>query len=154
GDARGARGARPVTAMGRQSAGSPALVARCAERRSALLERLGEGLLLVPTARETVRNGDVLHPFRPGSDFAYLTGFPEPEALLATWLEPRAGRRAVRSLLFVRPKDALREIWDGRRYGVRGAGRRFGVDECHPIGELWQRMPELLRPHRQVFVRL
>lgn len=127
------------------------LVARCAARRAALLETLGDGLLLVPTAAESIRNGDVHHTFRPGSDLAWLTGFPEPEAILAAWREPK-GR--VRSVLFVRPKDKVREIWDGRRYGVQGAKRTFGVDETHPIAEFWTRLPELLAPHRRLFCRL
>ena len=67
---------------------SPALkslVARCAERRARLFETLGEGVLILPTSHEQIRNGDVHHTFRPGSDLAYLTAFPEPEALLVAW---------------------------------------------------------------------
>ena len=128
----------------------PRLVARCAQRRRALLERLGDGLLIVPTARETLRNGDVHHSFRPGSDVHWLTAFGEPETTLCAW---REGRR-VRTVLFVRPRDKEREIWDGRRHGTEGAVALYGVDEAHPSGEFWTRIAELLRPHARVFVRL
>jgi Xaa-Pro aminopeptidase len=131
-----------------------ALVARCGERRARLFESLGDGILLLPTAREQLRNGDVLHSHRPGSDLAWLTAFPEPDALLVAWREPRGRGHRVRTVLFVRPKDQVREIWDGRRFGVRQAQRTFGVDEALPIGEFWQRLPELLAPHARVFVRL
>ncbi len=120
----------------------------CRARRQRLLDTLGDGLLLLPTAPEVLRNGDVHHPFRPSSDFHHLTGFPEPDAVLLAW---RTGRGAHRLVLFVRPRDPEREIWDGRRAGVAGARRRFGADAAHPIGELWQRLPDLLAPHRRLF---
>lgn len=120
-------------------------------RRQRLLDDLGDGLLLVPTAAESPRNGDVLHEYRPGSDFHFLTGFPEPDAVLAAW---RTGRSSHRAVLFVRPRDRAREIWDGRRHGVDGARRRFGVDEAWPIEELWQRLPALAAAQRRLFHRL
>lgn len=126
------------------------LVSRCAQRRARLLERLGDGLLVVPTASESIRNGDVHHAFRPGSDLYWLTAFPEPEAVLFAWRE----RKKVRTVMFVRPRDKEREIWDGHRYGVDGTHREFGIEECRPIHELRQRLPELLRAHARLFVRL
>ncbi|MBL9078485.1 MAG: aminopeptidase P N-terminal domain-containing protein [Planctomycetes bacterium] len=122
-----------------------------AARRQRLLDRLGSGLLILPTAAETLRNGDVHHEYRPGSDFHYLTGFPEPEAVLAAW---RTTKGRHHSVLFVRPRDPEREIWDGRRFGVDGARRRFGVDETFPIGELWQQLARLLPAHGRCFHRL
>jgi Xaa-Pro aminopeptidase len=123
----------------------PAVFAR---RRQRLLEALGDGLLLLPTAPHQLRNGDVHHPYRAGSDFWYLTGFPEPDAVLAAWREGRGSHQAV---LFVRPRDKTREIWDGRRHGPRGAIKTFGVDGAHPIGELLEKLPELLKPHARLF---
>jgi len=120
-------------------------------RRSRLLDRLGDGLLLLPTAPEVLRNGDVHYEYRPGSDFHFLTGFPEPEAVLVAW---RTGKGQHRSVLFVRPRDPAREIWDGKRHGTKGAVSAFGVDEAHPIGELWQRLPKLLEGHPTLFHRL
>ena len=122
-----------------------------AHRRQRLLDTLGDGLLLLPTARETLRNGDVHHEYRPGSDFHYLTGFPEPDAVLVAW---RTGKGRVHSVLFVRPRDREREVWDGVRYGTVGTKRWFGVDDSKPIGELWQVLPKLLAGHRRLFHRL
>src|SRR5712671_1405007 len=120
-------------------------------RRQRLLDALGDGLLLLPTTGELLRNGDTHFEYRPGSDFHHLTGFPEPDALLLAW-RTRPGRH--QAVLFVRPRDREREVWDGRRYGARGARAGFGVDRAHPIGTLWQKLPELLRPHRRLFYRL
>jgi Xaa-Pro aminopeptidase len=120
-------------------------------RRQRLLDELGDGVLLLPTAPELLRNGDVHFEYRPGSDFHFLTGFPEPEAVLLAW---RTGRGRHRAELFVRPRDAAREIWDGKRFGIKGAVQDFGVDAAHPFGELWQKLPELLAPHRTLFFRL
>jgi Xaa-Pro aminopeptidase len=120
-------------------------------RRQRLLRALGDGLLVVPTAAEALRNGDVLHAFRPGSDLHWLTGFPEPEALLVAW---RTGPHRHRAELFVRARDPARETWDGPRFGVRGARSRFGVDAAHPVAELWRRLPELLEAHPRLFFRL
>lgn len=119
-------------------------------RRQRLLDELGDGLLLLPTAPEQRRNGDVLHEYRPGSDFLWLTGFPEPEAVLVAW---RTGP-THRAVLFVRPRDPAREVWDGRRVGVKGAVQRFGVDRAYPIGQLWQRLGDLLDGQRRVLHRL
>lgn len=120
------------------------------QRRQQLLDALGDGVLLLSTAAETHRNGDVLHEFRPGSDFHFLTGFPEPGSLLVAW---RLGRGRHRAVLFVRRRDKEREIWDGRRYGTAGALQHFGVDEAIASDELWQKLPELVRAKR-LFYRL
>ncbi len=120
-------------------------------RRQRLLDALGDGVLLLPTAAATTRNGDVLHEFRPGSDFHFLTGFPEPEAVLVAF-PTGAGRH--RTVLFVRQRDKSREVWDGRRHGTAGAKRRFGADEAWPIEALWQRLPGLLAGKTQLFHRL
>ncbi|MEC9046814.1 MAG: aminopeptidase P N-terminal domain-containing protein [Planctomycetota bacterium] len=110
-------------------------------RRQRLLNTLGDGVLILSTAPETRRNGDVHNEYRPGSDMLYLTGFPEPAAVLVAW---RLDRRRHKAILFVRPKDRTREIWDGRRYGTRDCKRRFGVDEARSIEDLWTDLPDLL----------
>jgi Xaa-Pro aminopeptidase len=121
------------------------------ERRQKLLEKLGDGLLFLPTAPQMLRNGDVHYEFRPGSDLHYLTGFDEPEAMLVAW---RTGNNKHRSVLFVMPRNKEREIWDGPRHGVKGAVKRFGVDEAYPIDKLWEKFPELLGDHQQLFYTL
>ncbi|MCU0951545.1 MAG: aminopeptidase P N-terminal domain-containing protein, partial [Burkholderiaceae bacterium] len=94
-------------------------------RLAAQLRARGGGVALLATAPEQMRNRDVDHPYRHDSHFYYLTGFTEPEALFAL----QVGRDGhARSLLFCRPKDAAREIWDGLRHGPEAAQALFGFD--------------------------
>ena len=110
---------------------SPSGVAAHADRRARLAGLLGDGLALVPAATQVVRNHDVEHPFRQDSAFFYLTGFDEPDAVML--IDPSADDEQY--VLFVRPRDREREIWDGRRAGVEGAKERFGADASHPVSE-------------------
>ncbi len=113
------------------------------ERRVALLksmhEHAGGGLALVPTAPEVARNRDSHYPFRHDSYFYYLSGFPEPEAVVALV----AGDDGDKHVLFCREKNAEREIWDGFRYGPDAAREIFGFDEAYAIGELERVLPDL-----------
>lgn len=108
-------------------------------RRQNLAAQLGNGVAIIPTAPERVRNRDTHHPYRFDSYFWYLTGFPEPEAVLVV-----TGGDKPQSILFCRAKNEEREIWDGYRHGPAGAQDNFGVDAAFPIGELDQRLPELI----------
>ena len=104
---------------------------RFAERREALLAQLGETIAIVPAGREQTRNDDVTHPFRQDSDFHFLTGFSEPDAVAvfdAASDEPFT--------LFVRPRDPLKEAWNGLRAGVEGALSRFGADAAFELDAL------------------
>ncbi|MGC9457178.1 MAG: aminopeptidase P N-terminal domain-containing protein [Halothiobacillaceae bacterium] len=110
-------------------------------RRKRLLKQLGPGAAaILPAASEQVRNRDNLHPFRQSSDFIYLTGLHEPDALLV--LVP--GRAAGASLLFLRPRDPEIERWDGPMIGLEGAVEEYGADEAFAVGRLDELMPELL----------
>src|SRR5881275_1123818 len=109
------------------------------KRRAKLARTLGEGIVAVPTAPERSRNADTHYDYRWDSGFFYLTGFREPEAVLAMTLGAKP-----RSILFCREKNLEREIWDGFRYGPPLAAEMFGFDEAYPIAELDQRLPELL----------
>ena len=112
-------------------------------RRDAVLAsmraRSGGGLALVPTAPEVPRNRDSLYPFRHDSYFYYLSGFPEPEAVVALIAGPDGDRHA----LFCRERNEEREIWDGFRYGPEAAREIFGFDEAYPIAALAEKLPEL-----------
>ncbi len=124
------------------------------ERRAALLRTMrdhaGGGLALVPTAPEAVRNRDSTYPYRPDSYFYYLSGFPEPEAVVALV----AGPDGDRHVLFCREKNEEREIWDGFRYGPEAAAEIFGFDEAHPIGALGEKLPELASDRPALFTPL
>jgi len=108
-------------------------------RRARLAQAMQGGVAVVPTAPERIRNRDTHYPYRYDSHFYYLTGFPEPEAVLVivAGAEPK-------SLLFCRDKDEERETWEGFRFGPQGARERFGFDEAHPIADLDRKMVELL----------
>ena len=109
------------------------------QRRARLAGALGEGVLVMPTAPERVRNADSQYDYRWDSGFYYLTGFREPESVLVIAL----GKKP-RHILFCREKNLAREIWDGYRFGPEVAREAFGFDEAYPIGELDQRLPELI----------
>ncbi|MEO5699840.1 MAG: aminopeptidase P N-terminal domain-containing protein [Casimicrobiaceae bacterium] len=97
------------------------------------------GLALVPTAPELARSRDSLFPYRHDSYCYYLTGFPEPEAVIAL----HAGPDGDRHILFCRAKNEEREIWDGFRYGPDAAREIFSFDEAHPIEALDTLLPDL-----------
>ena len=117
-------------------------------RRRQLMRMMGENAIaILPTAREQVRNRDVLFPFRADSDFYYLTGFPEPEAVMV--LVP--GRAQGEYLLFCREKDPAKEQWDGYRAGLEGAVAEYGADDAFPFSDLDDIMPGLLEQRERVF---
>ncbi|TAK86288.1 MAG: M24 family metallopeptidase [Betaproteobacteria bacterium] len=108
-------------------------------RRQRLAQAMGQGVAVIPTAPEQLRNRDTHFPYRFDSHFYYLTGFPEPEAALVV-----IGGEAPRTLLFCREKNADREIWDGFRYGPEAARERFGFEEAHPIAALDEKVSAAL----------
>ncbi|HYC14591.1 MAG TPA: aminopeptidase P N-terminal domain-containing protein [Stellaceae bacterium] len=114
-------------------------LSRCAERRQTLLQRLGRGVALVPTAPARVRNRDSEYPYRFDSYFYYLTAFAEPEAVLAL-----VAGNAPKSILFCRKRDPARELWDGVRSGPEGAKAALGLDDAFPIEMLDEQIPKLL----------
>ena len=123
-------------------------------RRDAVLEsmraRAGGGLALVPTAPEVPRNRDSLYAYRHDSYFYYLSGFPEPEAVIALVAGPDGNRH----LLFCRERNEEREIWDGFRYGPDAAREIFGFDEAHPISAMREKLPDLAADRPALFTPL
>ena len=121
-----------------------------AKRRQRFLEAMErDGIAILPAAPERPRNGDVSYPFRQDSDFLYLTGFPEPEAICVL-----SAQSETPYTLFVRPRDPERETWEGRRAGEAGAREVFGADAAHPIDSFEEKLPELLKGHDHVYYRL
>jgi len=114
-------------------------LSRYAERRRWLSRQMGSGIAVVPTAPERIRNRDSEYLYRFDSYFYYLTGFPEPDAVLVLV----AGEPA-RAILFCRERNPERELWDGLRCGPEGAKETFGFDEAYPIAELDERLPKLI----------
>src|SRR5947208_4824150 len=121
-------------------------LALLAARRARIMERMGGGVMLLAAAPERPRTADILYPYRQDSDFAYVTGFPEPEAVCV--LAPDAKERFV---LFVRPRDPEREQWVGARAGVEGAVERYGADAAFKLEELEQVLPRFLEKAPQAW---
>ena len=120
-------------------------------RRRAAAKAVGSGgVLILPAAAEVIRNRDVHYPFRQDSDFSYLTGFPEPDAVAV--IVPK--RKQGEFVLFCRPRDPEREVWDGHRFGVDGAIEHFGADEAHALEDLDEKLPELMADRTRVFYPL
>ncbi len=113
-----------------------------ATRRAATFAAIGEGIAIVPTAHEVTRNRDSDYPYRHDSYFYYLTGFPEPEAVVV--LVGATKNTPARSILFCREKDVTREIWDGYRYGPEAAKDVFGFDASFPIAKLDEELAKLV----------
>lgn len=112
-----------------------------ARRRAALLQQLPQkSVALVSASHLKTRNRDAEYAFRQDSDFYYLTGFNEPDALLL--LIP--GRAEGEFVLFCPPRDPQMEIWTGYRAGPEGCVRNFGADQAFALEELEQQMPRLL----------
>jgi Xaa-Pro aminopeptidase len=114
------------------------------------MRRMGpDSVAIIPAAREATRSNDTEYRFRQDSDFYYLTGFNEPEAIAVV-----APSREQRYTLFVRPRDREKETWTGRRAGVEGAKERHGADEAFPVEEFPAKLAELLDGARTLYYRL
>ena len=112
-----------------------------------LMRARGGGVAVLATAPEVIRNRDAHYPYRSDSYFHYLSGFPEPEAVVVIV----AAANTTRSLLFCRDKHEEREIWDGFRFGPAAAAERFGFDEAHSIDRLDEQMTRLLADQPALF---
>ncbi|MDC0663196.1 Xaa-Pro aminopeptidase [Marinobacter sp. SS21] len=122
-----------------------------AERRRKLMERMApDSIAILPAASERVRNRDVLHPFRQDSDFQYLTGFGEPDAVLV--LIP--GRDHGESVLFCKERNPEKELWDGFLVGPEGAIERFGLDDAFPISDIDDILPGMIEGRSRVYYPL
>src|SRR5206468_2866338 len=121
-------------------------LALLAARRERIMEKMGGGIMLLAAAPERPRTADILYPYRQDSDFAYVTGFPEPEAVCV--LAPDAKERFV---LFVRPRDPERELWVGTRAGVEGAVERSGADAAFKLEDLERELPRFLEKAPEVW---
>ena len=122
-------------------------------RRSQLIDKMGEGIAIISTAPEVIRNRDSHYPYRFDSYFYYLTGFTEPESLLVL-IAPSDKKSAAKSILFCRDKDVEREIWDGFRFGPEAAEKQFGFDEAYSISQLDEMLPKLMGNQSKLFYSL
>jgi len=120
------------------------------QRRERLMAKLGNSTAIFRSAPTAVMHNDVEYNFRQDSDFYYLTGFNEPEAVAV--LAPHHEEHQF--VLFVRPKDALAETWSGYRVGVEAAQEQFGADAVFSIAEISEKLPGYLEKADCIYYRL
>jgi Xaa-Pro aminopeptidase len=120
-----------------------------AERRARLLNSMQHGIAIIPTAPEVARNADTHYGYRHDSNFYYLSGFSEPEAVLVLVVGEKS-----QSILFCREKNLEREIWDGHRFGPDAAREQFGFDAAYSIAQLDEKLIELMSNQPALFYPL
>jgi len=119
-----------------------------ARRRKQLMRMIGRGgIAILPAAPTRIRNRDTDHPYRQDSDFLYLTGFDEPEAVAV--LIP--GRAHGEYVVFCRDRDEKMETWHGRRAGPEGVVSRHGADDAFPISDIDDILPGLIEQCERVY---
>ena len=121
------------------------------QRRMALMQWMGsDSIAIIPAALQYIRNRDADFRYRQDSDFYYLSGFAEPDAVICIIPNRPQGE----FILFCREKDREREIWDGYRAGVEGAIELFGADDSYPISKLDEIIPVLMEGKKRLYVNL
>ncbi|MBC7910317.1 MAG: Xaa-Pro aminopeptidase [Pyrinomonadaceae bacterium] len=115
------------------------------------MKRIGEdSIAIIPSAREIYRSNDSNFRFRQDSDFYYLTGFEEPEAIAV--IKPADEEHPF--TLFVRPRDPEKEVWDGRRAGVEGALSEYGASAAFPIAEFEEKLTDMMNGAANLYYRI
>lgn len=121
------------------------------KRRKQLMKIAGQHSIIILSSRpELIRNGDVHHYYRQDSDFYYLSGFNEPEAVLV--LVP--GDKGHEQILFCREADPKKMKWDGPMSGTQGAVDNFGFDAAYDINEVDRRLPLLIEGCEKVCFKI
>jgi Xaa-Pro aminopeptidase len=120
------------------------------QRREQLMAKIGNGTAIFRSAPSSVMHNDVEYAFRQDSDFFYLTGFNETEAVAV--LAPHHPEHKF--ILFVQPKEREKEVWTGYRCGVEGAKEKFGADEAYPIAELDEKLPQYIEKADRIYYHL
>ncbi|MGB3695020.1 MAG: aminopeptidase P N-terminal domain-containing protein [Spirulinaceae cyanobacterium] len=120
------------------------------QRREEFMEKMGNSTAIFCSAPLAVMHHDVEYPFRQDSDFYYLTGFNETEAVAV--LAPH--HEEHRFVLFVQKKDPEKETWTGYRVGVEAAKEQFGADEAYPLEELNEKLPQYLQKADRIYYHL
>lgn len=117
------------------------------QRREQLMAKIGSGTAIFRSAPAAVMHNDVEYAYRQDSDFFYLTGFNEAQAVAV--LAPH--HEEHKFVLFVQPKDLEKETWHGYRAGVEGAKELYGADEAFPIAELAEKLPKYLEKADRIY---
>jgi len=119
-----------------------------ASRRAKIMKQIGEsGIAILKATPIIFRNYYHEYPYRQNSDFHYLTGFDEPDAVMI--LAPK--RPEGEFILFCRPRDPSKEVWDGYRAGEEGAKKIYGADEAWTIDTFKEKLPALLQNREHIY---
>ena len=121
------------------------------QRRVRFMAQLEGVAAVIPAAPLVTHHADCEYPFRQNSDFWYLTGFDESDAVALLLPYRPEGERFV---LFVQAKQASKEVWNGFRWGVEGAVTQFGADIAHPLAELPQLLGDYLKGAEAIAFRV
>ena len=117
-------------------------------RRKKVLAQMSEGIALIPSGAMQTRSNDTEFPFRQESNFYYLTGFDEPDALVLLC----KNAKETKTVLFLRERDPAMEMWVGKRLGVNEACKALDVDEAYDSSALDEKLPELLEDHVNLYM--
>jgi Xaa-Pro aminopeptidase len=120
------------------------------QRREQLMGKIGNGMAIFRSAPTAVMHNDVEYNYRQDSNFFYLTGFNEANAVAV--IAPQHPEHKF--VLFVQPKDRDKEIWSGYRVGVEGAKEEFGADAAYPIAELDEQLPQYLEQGDRIYYHM
>ncbi len=119
-----------------------------ARRRKELMQQMEpNSIALLCAAPQSTRSNDTEYLYRQNSDFYYLTGFVEHDALLA--LIP--GREQGEVVLFCQEKDKTRELWTGILMGPEQAIKQLQIDDAFPIGDIDDILPGLIEGRDRVY---
>jgi Xaa-Pro aminopeptidase len=120
------------------------------QRRDRLMAKIGNGTAIFRSAPMAVMHNDVEYAYRQDSNFYYLTGFNEAQAVAV--IAPHHAEHKF--ILFVQPKDREKEVWSGYRCGVEAAKEMYGADEAYPINELDEKLPQYLEKADKIYYHL
>ncbi|MDG1713544.1 MAG: aminopeptidase P N-terminal domain-containing protein [Woeseiaceae bacterium] len=118
------------------------------KRRQQLMNMVEpNSLIIIPSASPSIRSRDIEYRYRQNSDFYYLNGFPEPNAVMVLIPERSEGE----FVLFCQERNQTKEQWDGERVGPDGAMKNYGVDDAYPIDEIDDILPTLLKNKEYIY---
>jgi Xaa-Pro aminopeptidase len=112
------------------------------KRRDTLGKKLSNNSIgVIFSAEYTTRSHDTQHPYRQNSNFYYLTGFKEDNAVLLFIKK----KKSMKTVLFVQKKDELLELWTGKRLGKKEAKKRFLVDKVYESNDFKKRFKKFIK---------
>ncbi len=122
-----------------------------AKRRENFLSMLGkDALAIIANAPKKIRNRDVHFPFRSDSDFYYLTGFNQEDAV-AVFVP---GREQGKFILFCQERDEKKKLWDGDDIGLVEAVADYQADDAYPLEDIEEILPDILENHHKLYYNM